>query len=320
DLAALARRAHARLVLGSARLVDRDARLVGLGGGRPIGYDELIVAVGARRAAAYDHGATFDPVATDLRLLARRMHNGDVRSVAIVVPPAVGWTLPAYELALLLRRVAGARAAIALLTPEDTPLHAFGPHVSDAIADLLAGAGVELHTSAYCMPHSRGRVSIRPHLEQLVFDRVISMPVLHGPGLAGLPADRDGFLPTDRRGRVIGAPHVHAAGDATTFPVKQGGLATQEADAAAADVVRALGADVPERQFRPVLRGKLVIDGTPRFLHHPAHGGAGEGSISTSPLWSPAEKLGGRLLTPALRRGGGGLSARPATELESLTL
>ena len=37
-----------------------------------------------------------------------------------------------------------------------------------------------------------------------------------------------------------GANDVYAAGDATTFPIKQGGLATQQADAVAGSIGRYL--------------------------------------------------------------------------------
>ena len=44
-------------------------------------------------------------------------------------------------------------------------------------------------------------------------------------------ADDSGFIPADEHGKVLDA--VWVAGDAMAFPVKQGGLAAQEADAAA---------------------------------------------------------------------------------------
>ena len=50
---------------------------------------------------------------------------------------------------------------------------------------------------------------------------------------------------------------MYAAGDATTFPVKQGGLATQQADAAAETIAQAR-APVTARPFTPVLRGVLL--------------------------------------------------------------
>jgi sulfide:quinone oxidoreductase len=63
---------------------------------------------------------------------------------------------------------------------------------------------------------------------------VIALARLQGPRIAGLPADADGFFPVDPHGRVTGARDVFAAGDATAGPIKLGGLAAQEADAAAA--------------------------------------------------------------------------------------
>ena len=85
---------------------------------------------------------------------------------------------------------------------------------------------------------------------------MISVPTLSGPALAGLPADSRGFIPVDAHGRVAGTPGVYAAGDATTFPVKQGGLATQQADAVAEAVAADLGLRrrpdaLPARPARP---------------------------------------------------------------------
>ena len=76
----------------------------------------------------------------------------------------------------------------------------------------------------------------------------------------------EGFLPTDAHGYVMGADAVLAAGDATTFPIKQGGLATQQADAAAATIAHALGANVEPMPFAPVLRGLLLTGGAPLYL------------------------------------------------------
>ena len=58
---------------------------------------------------------------------------------------------------------------------------------------------------------------------------------------------------------------MFAAGDATTFPIKQGGLATQQADAAASTIAHALGANVEPMPFAPVLRGLLLTGGAPLY-------------------------------------------------------
>ena len=51
-------------------------------------------------------------------------------------------------------------------------------------------------------------------------------------------------MPTDLHGLVDGETDVYAAGDATTCPIKQGGVATQQADAVAEAIAARLGAPV----------------------------------------------------------------------------
>jgi sulfide:quinone oxidoreductase len=145
----------------------------------------------------------------------------------------------------------------------------------------------------------------------MIADTVISLPQLVGPGIDGLPIDADGFLPTDAHGYVKGTPGVLAAGDATTFPVKQGGLATQQADAAAATIAHELGALVEPRPFVPVLRGLLLTGGAPLYLRAEldtsgtprAEGRQSRrlaGEVSSRALWWPPGKIAGRYLAPYL--------------------
>ena len=64
----------------------------------------------------------------------------------------------------------------------------------------------------------------------------------------------------------------------TAFPVKQGGIATQEADAAAEAIAAAAGCEVEPAPFDPVLRGVLWTGGEPRYLYGRLTGGHGETS------------------------------------------
>jgi CBS domain-containing protein len=94
---------------------------------------------------------------------------------------------------------------------------------------------------------------------------------------------------------------VFAAGDITNFPVKQGGIATQQADAAAEMIAANAGADLAPQPFRPVLRGLLLTGRQPRYLRHDLTGGAGDtSSASPEPLWWPPAKIVGRYLAPFL--------------------
>ena len=119
--------------------------------------------------------------------------------------------------------------------------------------------------------------------------------------MRGIPCGRDGFIHTDSHGRVPGLHGVFAAGDATTFPIKHGGLAAQQADAVAEAIAYSVGADVEPKPFRPVLRGILLTGGPARYLRADISGGEGDDStISRTALWSPPNKLYGRYLAPYL--------------------
>ena len=135
---------------------------------------------------------------------------------------------------------------------------------------------------------------------------MIAVPQLAGPRLAGVPADWNGFIATDRDSRVTDVPGVYAAGDLTTFPVKQGGLATQQADAAAAAIAAAAaaGAPVPDERAPYVLRARLLGADAPLYLRaelddrgRPVDGGA---SVDDELPWWPSGKVIGRHLSGCL--------------------
>ena len=145
------------------------------------------------------------------------------------------------------------------------------------------------------MTHGNGRRLFIPA------HRVVGLPRLEGPRLEGLPAERDGFIPVDEHGLVEGEVDVYAIGDATTFPLKQGGLATQQADAAAAAIAARAGAPVTPEPFRPVLRGLLLTGGVPRYLRSEPGAPADRVSeVADHALWWPPSKIAGRFLSPYL--------------------
>ena len=97
-------------------------------------------------------------------------------------------------------------------------------------------------------------------------DRVVALPRIEGLRLPGVPHDANGFVPIDEHGRVRDVDDVYAAGDLTNFPIKQGGLAAQQADAAAEAIAAAAGAEITPTPFKPVLRG-LLLTGLSSPLH-----------------------------------------------------
>lgn len=288
--------------------VDPGARRVQTTEGRELGYDALLVAVGARQVADLEHALTFrDAEAGRLyECVVEGVDRGELDSVAFVVPDGPAHLLPAYELALLTaeraRRAGIPRVDLVLVTPEPFPLAAFGGAAGAVVGGRLRGAGVEVYTSANAFAPEPGRLLIQPHGADLSPDRIVAMPRLTGPGIRGLVGHTHGFIPVDAYCGVPGTDgRVFAAGDATAFPIKHGGLATQQADTAAAAIARLAGADVEPAPFSPQLRGKLLTGGKPLYLSARLVGTQGfESEVSETPAWPVDDKIVAAELGPYL--------------------
>jgi sulfide:quinone oxidoreductase len=306
ELAAIAADANADLLPGTASSIDTDERRVYLERGRAVPYDALVVACGARPYDALPGAVTFagQRDVHRVRAVTEDAIRGDIHRIAFAVPANVGWTLPLYELSLLasrhLRRWARHPTELSIITPEATPLEAFGATASAEVARILAEAGIGFIGMRTPVDALAGRLRTAPH-GVLRADRVIALPRLAGVFIGGLPADRDGLLATDRHGRVGNFAEVYAAGDITGFPVKQGGIAAQQADAVAEAIAADAGAPLRPEPFRPVLRGLLVTGRGDRYLRADLSGGSGDTSeIHSQPPWWPPVKTAGRYLGPYL--------------------
>jgi sulfide:quinone oxidoreductase len=300
-LADLARELGASVTRGALTGIDAWRHLAHTSTNRDIGYDVLLVACGARAIPAVEGAGMFRGPA-DAELVRRALDevaDGAARSVAFVVPWGPAWPLPAYDLALLASSRLPSRE-VWVVTPEKEPLQLFGPPASAMVRELFAARELRLRTDAYAERFSDGRLELTPD-EPLDIDRVIALPRLAGAPLDGIPQTLDGFIPVDDHGRVHGLEDVYAAGDITSFPVKHGGLATQQALAAAEMIAARAGADLEPQPFRPVVRGLLLTGSEPRFLRRELHGTAETEPVATSEaLWWPPAKIAGRHLGPFL--------------------
>jgi sulfide:quinone oxidoreductase len=285
--------------------VDPDARTVTLGSGDTRSYGTLIVAVGARQVGTIAGATAFRGAqdAAKVKAMLIESHSGKHRRVVFVVPGGHTWPLPLYELALHTsawldeREITG--VPLAVVSPEPSPLASFGTPVSDEVGELLARAGIEF-ISAQPIRHEPGRLLLAGG-RALDADLAIAMARLVGPQIRGLPSDENGFVPVDELGRVEGVEGVFAAGDATTFPLKQGGLATQQADAIAEHLAAELWSGSPAPGFRPVLRAVLFGGREKRYLQAELGEALHESSVASSdPLWPEGSKLVGRYLAPYL--------------------
>jgi sulfide:quinone oxidoreductase len=232
--------------------------------------------------------------------LIERAATSPENRLAVVVPPSVHWALPAYELALLTRRRAddsGRRdLAIEVFTPEAAPLAAFGAEGSQAVAKVLRTRRIDLRTSTL-VTEREGAAGLLADGAPLGAGAVVALPEIVGPSIEGLPNDDSGFLPVDGHCRVNGVADVYAAGDGTSSPIKQGGLAAQQADAAAEHLAASLGAPVSPQPFEPVLRGELLTGSASLKMLHRLADAEGVGEVSGDHLWWPRKKVAGRYLS-----------------------
>jgi sulfide:quinone oxidoreductase len=317
ELPKLASEAGAQFTPGEVNAVEAAAHVARTAAGAELPYDVLLLAMGASPRPAVEGALTFrGPADTALiRGLLRELDHGDVRHVAVAVPLGAVWALPAYELALLIAGYADSHelkdVEVVLVTPEEEPLQLFGSDASAAARALFAERGIALHTHVYPTEAKDGHLHLVPEAA-VAADRVVALPRLYGQPIDGIPHTRDGFIVVDEQSRVAGFRDVFAAGDVANFPVKQGGIAAQQADAAAEAIAADLGAIPEARPFRPVLRGLLLTGRTPRYLRHEVSGGrGGTSTVSLEPLWWPPAKIVGRHLAPFLARLAGGGEPEP---------
>lgn len=321
DLAGFCARNGATLRTDALAEVWAGRQRVLLDSGEDVFYDALLLAFGAKPHAALPGAHVFrgPPDVGWYGELLDQLEHGTLERVAFAVPGEVRWSLPLYELALMtarrLRDRGVTRAQIHFVTHEPAPLSIFGEQGSDRVAELLRRGGIELTTSAVPVRVEEGRL----HLDDggaIEADEVVALPGLGVPGVPGLPQGRYGFIGTDAEMRVEGAERVWAAGDATWFPIKQGGLAAQQADVAAAGIAAEAGAgnDVPA--FRPVVRAALLTGDEPEFLR--AGSDDDESEVASHPLWWPPGKVTGKRLAPYLAREWSGEEGDPLPHLEDV--
>jgi sulfide:quinone oxidoreductase len=306
-LATVARDVGADLRHGALAAVDADAHTARLESGETLSYDALLVAIGARRTPALQHAKTFrgQEDSESVHGLIQDIEGGYSRRIVFVVPAGVVWSLPIYELALMVAQRAYEMSTpdveLTIVTPEERPLGIFGADASDDLERMLDEAGITVETSSRAEIPGSGTVILHPHGKVIEADRIVALPVTTPIPVDGLPRDHDGFLPVDSHGHVQGVDDVYAAGDGTWFPVKQGGLACQQADAAAESIAAQAGADVEPAPFRPVLRGKLLTGARPLYMRSDISGTAGDDSTSSGhALWWPPGKIAGAYLAPYL--------------------
>jgi sulfide:quinone oxidoreductase len=307
-LAAIVADFDADLVSGALAAVEPADHLVVTGDGDRIAYDALVVACGTRLRPAFEGVHTIDDrtLGDTLHGLVQDVEGAYTTEIAFVAPEQTFWPMPLYELALLTARRAydmNVDVKLSIVTPERAPLGRFGAGISDELSRRLHEAGITFHGSASAQ-FEGGELTLSPSGLRLRPGRVVALPLLEGPQIPGLPADPHGFIPVTEHYAVRGLDGVYAAGDATSYPIKHGGLASQQADVIAAAIAARAGIGIEPEPLRPVIRGMLLTGGAPLFVEAELAGDEGfRSTVSDVCPWDLPEKIVARHLGPYLARG-----------------
>ena len=292
---------------GALLRVEHGERQVVTHDGARIGYDVLVVAVGTCTRPSLRGALTIDArnLGDTLRGLVQDVEDGYTHEIAFVAARQPSWPLPLYELALQMARRAydmNATVALSIVSPDRAPLAQFGSTISEELTRLLHDAGIAFNGSSHAeLEH--GELTLSPSGVRMRPGRVAALPLIEGPRIAGLPADADGFIRVDEFGAVRGLPGVYAAGDATTYPVKHGGIAAQQADVVAATIAAAAGVASDPQPLSPVMRAMLMTGGEPLYLEAQLVGaGVQHSSVSDVCPWDTPGKIVARHLGPYLAR------------------
>jgi sulfide:quinone oxidoreductase len=290
---------HRQDALGELRASER---VVSTLAGAEVDYDALLLALGARPRAALAGAIAYRGVDSneEVRIAVLAFARGEVETLGFAVPPEVRWSLPIYELALLtaahLADIGESRPGLAVFTHEPEPLAVFGRRASDSVSELLDDAGIAVHAGVAPARLIDGRMAL-VNGSSFRCDRAIALPALEVQLIPGVPQGRHGFIDTDSQMRVAGLDHVYAAGDATWFPIKQGGIAAQQADTAAVAIAAEVDPDIEPQPFRPVLRAAMLTGAAPRYLRVSPIDGE-EARSAPAPMWWPPSKVAGQYLAP----------------------
>ena len=309
-LSEIAAEVGAALLVDSFAWIDPQRRLAHTDSGAQIDYDAILLGLGARPQARFPAAVTLDDARLDEQLhgLLEDVDGGYVHQLAFVIPARVAWPLPIYELALMTDRRAfemGVELAVTIATPEQSPLAVFGDGASAVVAQAARRA--RDHDADLGPLRGSRRPSRRdqPGDRTIDVDRVIALPELFGPAVRGLPGGEHGMIPIDGHSRVPGVERVYAAGDATDFALKYGGIAAQQADAAAESIASLAGLPIEPAPVHPVIHGILLTGAAPLYLSARFTGGQGFNSeITDQPTWSPPTKIAAKYLAPYLEQRG----------------
>jgi selenide,water dikinase len=264
DLAPLAARAGARLIVAEAVAVNLAARRVGLGDGTTVGFDVLSIDIGGLPRMPPDGAGegmiAVKPIGRFFDLLAGLDATLAAGARLAVVGDGAGGT----ELALALARRFAGRAHIVLIGARPAPLAEAPVRARHVVAAALAAAGVGVRAGVRAGRMQHGRLALSDGSTEPVAAVIWATGVI-GPALlaaAGLACDADGCVQVDAGLRSVSHPCVFAAGDCAAISgaarPKAGVWAVRAGPVLAMNLRRALRGQMPHL-WRPQRRALAIL-------------------------------------------------------------
>ncbi|MFM7348556.1 MAG: FAD-dependent oxidoreductase [Erythrobacter sp.] len=267
DLAGLAARAGAELVLGRCVALDPEARVVRTDRGEAIAFAIASFDTGGEAQAAALLGE--DPRLIDVRpigafvdrIAALRAAGQETRRIVVVGGGAGG-----VELAFGLRNLAGAgaRPEVVLATGAKGLLPDFAPAVRSRVNLALARqriAQVQKDVRFVNGMLAAGARALDP------FDRVVAALGSAAPAwvrASGVATDAEGFLLVEAHQRSTSHPHIFAAGDVAARADRvlphSGVHAVMAGSVLAANLRAALAGEPPRAAYRPRRHSLYLIN------------------------------------------------------------
>lgn len=267
DVAALARRAGAVFIEGTADRLDPESRTVALANGRSIPYDAVSIAIGAGPEylsvpGLVEHAVVLKPVERALDVvpaLERAVEAAPLEGIRVAV---VGAGTEGVEMALAIRsrldRLSGGRGVVTLIEAAHVILPGARPRLIQEAERVLRRRDITLILGGMVREVANGVLTLT-NGAHLMFDLLVWSTGGGAPRLyrnSGLPVDRDGYLSLDGYLCCPDVPGVFGAGDTVAiagFPHADAGVMQPERQARVLyeNLAASLNGRAPAARYQP---------------------------------------------------------------------
>ncbi|MEM9086709.1 MAG: FAD-dependent oxidoreductase [Pseudomonadota bacterium] len=259
DLAGLAKRAGAELVLDRCVALDPQARSVLTQKSGVMAFATASIDIGGVGQAARVLGE--DPRLVDVRPMDRFIERLGAEVAKPRTEPmrvtVIGGGAGGFELAFALRNLSGVASTpeVSLILGEDAPLDGLSRKALALALQELRRQGMEVHEGNAAIQNEQVAVAGKPLGPFDLIVAAIGSGPADWPRLGGLETDMPGFIAVDEFQRSVSHPFVFATGDCARRvdrPVPHSGVHAVHAGPFLARNLRAvLAGQEPDHSYRP---------------------------------------------------------------------